>query len=275
MNYTEVIFEFSHLEPWREILIAYLAEEGFESFEDTDAGMKAYIPTTHFDEMKLKQRCGDVQVDVSYSFKDIEDENWNEKWETNFQAVVIDKSCGIRASFHDPLDVEHEVIITPKMSFGTGHHATTSGMMRQMLSVDFQRKRVLDMGCGTAVLAILAEKLGAKEVLAIDIEEWAFNNSKENMEVNGSKNIEVDQGGAEKIRGTFDVILANINRNVLLQDMQLYGQHLKDGGTILFSGFYQEDLALIKDEASKHNLTFQSHQHKDNWVTAQFQKITL
>ena len=275
MVYTEVTFEFSSLEPWREILVAYIAEIDFESFEDTDSGVKAYIPSLSFDEAKLKQVCDDLGLEVKFTFKDIEDENWNEKWETNFQTVVIDNRCGIRASFHQPLDVEHEVIITPKMSFGTGHHATTFGMMANMLSIDFKGKRVLDMGCGTAVLAILAEKLGAKDVLAIDIEEWAFNNSKENTEVNGSKNIRIDLGGAEKINGQFEVILANINRNVLLTDIKLYAQHLNSGGSILLSGFYDQDLTLIKEEAFKNNLAYQSHQLKDNWATAQFQKNTL
>ena len=165
----------------------------------------------------------DCKIDINH--KVIKQENWNAKWESDFQPITIGNKCGIRADFHEPLEVDYEIIITPKMSFGTGHHATTYGMIEAMIRLDFQEKKVLDMGCGTAVLAILAHQLGSNKVVAIDIEEWAYNNALENISMNGSSNILVHKGGKEKIEGEFDIILANINRNILIQDMYAYSSH--------------------------------------------------
>ena len=273
MNYKEVLFSFKPLQPWGEILIAYLSELPFDSFEYDEDGVKAYIKENDFNLSDIERICKRLDCVVSIEHNTIETQNWNAKWESDFQPITIDKKCGIRADFHSPLDVEHEIIITPKMSFGTGHHATTFGMMESMLDLDFKEKQVLDMGCGTAVLAILAEKLGSIHVQAIDIEDWAFQNAVENTQMNATKFTEVYKGGKEKIKGEFDIILANINRNILLEDMGIYSIHLKQNGRIMFSGFYEKDLALIQDEANNNHLEYISHSVKNNWVTAKFKKL--
>ena len=273
MNYKEVIFSFRPLQPWSEILVAYLSELDFESFEDVKEGVRAYIKENDFNFSDIESICSQLDCKIDIKHKVIKQKNWNAKWESDFQPITIGSKCGVRADFHEPLEVEYEIIITPKMSFGTGHHATTFGMMEAMLSLDFQEKRVLDMGCGTAVLAILAHQLGSKEIDAIDIEEWAYNNSLENISMNGSSNIVVHKGGKEKIEGVFDIILANINRNILIKDMNVYSSHLNENGLILFSGFYEQDLDLIKHEANLQRLKYIDHNSKNNWVTAKFKKL--
>ena len=272
MEYKEVIFDISPIEPWRDILLAYLGELPYDSFVEEEKGLKAYILSKDFDKAVLEELCAGLDAQISFEVKAVQQQNWNTVWESDFEPVRVGDACGIRADFHEPLGVEHEIIITPKMSFGTGHHATTFGMMQQMLQMDFSDKRILDMGCGTAVLAILAEKLGAKETQGIDIDEWAYNNALENLQMNGCYNIQITIGGAEKIKGVFDVILANINCNVLLNDMPQYSAALKTGGFILFSGFYTEDLMLIKQTAIDCGLEYIQHTTKDNWVAAQFVK---
>ena len=273
MEYKEVIFEISTIEPWRDILLAHLGELPYDSFVEEENGLKAYILTEDFDQAALDELCDSLDAQVSFEVKEVKQQNWNAVWESDFEPVRLGDACGIRADFHEPLEVEHEIIITPKMSFGTGHHATTFGMMQQMLQIDFSNKRILDMGCGTAVLAILAEKLGATETQGIDIDEWAYNNALENLQMNDCNNIQITIGGSEKIKGVFDGILANINRNVLLNDMPQYSAALKIGGFILFSGFYTEDLILIKQTAIDCDLEYIQHTTKDNWVAAQFSKI--
>ena len=273
MNYKEVIFSFQPLQPWSEILVAYLSDLDFESFEDINQGVRAYIKENDFNFSEIESICSQLDCKIDINHTVIKQENWNAKWESDFQPITIGNKCGIRAGFHEPLDVDYEIIITPKMSFGTGHHATTFGMMEAMLGLDFQEKKVLDMGCGTAVLAILAHQLGSDKVIAIDIEEWAYNNALENISMNGSSNIVVHKGGKEKIEGEFDIILANINRNILIQDMYAYSSHLLQSGLILFSGFYEQDLDLIKQEAKRLGLKYISHNSKNNWVTAKFQKL--
>ena len=273
MNYKEVIFSFQPLQPWSEILVAYLSDLDFESFEDINEGVRAYIKEDDFNFSDIERVCSQLDCKIDINYKVIKQENWNAKWESDFQPITIGNKCGIRADFHEPLEVEHEIIITPKMSFGTGHHATTYGMMEAMLSLDFQEKKVLDMGCGTAVLAILAYQLGSNKVDAIDIEKWAYNNALENISMNESSNIVVHKGGQEKIEGEFDIILANINRNILLKDMHSYSSHLVSKGLILFSGFYEQDLDLIKEEAKRQKLEYISHSAKNKWVTAKFQKL--
>ena len=273
MNYKEVIFSFNPLQPWSEILVAYLSDLNFESFEDINEGVRAYIKLDDFNFSDIESICSQLDCKIDINHKIIEQENWNAKWESDFQPITIGSKCGIRADFHEPLEVEYEIIITPKMSFGTGHHATTYGMIEAMLSLDFKEKSVLDIGCGTAVLAILAQQLGSNKVDAIDIEEWAYNNAIENISMNGSSNIVVHNGGKEKIKGKFDIILANINRNILIQDMHAYSSHLLQYGLILFSGFYEEDLDSIKQEANKQGLKYISHNSKNNWITAKFQKL--
>lgn len=272
MIFKQINLKFTPVSPWSDILIAYLAELDYNSFEETDDGLKAFVETDKFFEEKLKQVLSDLDVKVEYEVHILKQENWNAKWESNFKPVIIDDRCGIRASFHPSLEVKHEIVITPKMSFGTGHHSTTSGMMKTMMDLDFRNKKVLDMGCGTAVLAILASKLKAKQILAIDIDEWAYTNSIENVEINQADNIEVLQGGSEHIKDNFDIVLANINRNVLLSDMDVYSNSLVKNGDILLSGFYTEDLALISEKSNDCGLTFISSTNQNNWVTAHFQK---
>jgi len=273
MNYKEVIFSFQPLQPWNEILVAYLSDLDFESFEYIREGVRAYIKENDFNFSDIESICSQLNCKININHKVIKQENWNYKWESNFQPITIGDKCGVRADFHEPLELDYEIIITPEMSFGTGHHDTTYGMMDTMLSLDFQGKRVLDMGCGTAILAILAHQLGSKKVDAIDIEDWAYNNAIENISMNGSSNIVVYKGGKEKIEGEFDIILANINRNILIQDMNAYSSHLLQDGLILFSGFYEQDLDLIKQEAKRQGLKYISHNSKNNWVTAKFQKL--
>ena len=274
MNYNQVIFSFEPLEPWSEILIAYLSELKFESFEETSDGIIGYILENEFSKEDIQGICERLDCPISFDYKTVDQENWNSKWESSFKPIVIDDFCGIRADFHAPIDVDNEIIITPKMSFGTGHHSTTEGVIKAMRHIDFEGKSVLDMGCGTAILAILAEKLNAKSVQAIDIEEWAYKNAIENTEKNQCKAIEVLFGGSEKIEGDFDIILANINRNILLADMGVYAAHLKADGLILFSGFYEKDLDIIKAEATIHKLDYIQHFTIKDWVITTFRKRT-
>lgn len=274
MKYKEVIFSFRPLNPWSEILIAYLSELDFESFENIKEGVRGYIKQDDFNLSDIKKICNQLDCKITINHKVIKQQNWNAKWESDFQPIIIGKKCGIRSIFHQPLeDVDYEIIITPKMSFGTGHHATTYGMIELMLGLNFFDKKVLDMGCGTAVLAILAEQLGAKKVVAIDIEEYAYNNALENISINKSSQIVLHKGGKEKIEGNFNIILANINRNILIKDMNAYSSHLNENGLILFSGFYEQDLELIKYEANLQRLKYIGHNSKNNWVTAKFKKL--
>lgn len=272
MNYIEVIFKIEPLHPWQEILLAYLGELPYDSFVEQSDGLKAYIIEKDYSSSALDSICEELKAQISYTTQLVKQQNWNARWESDFQPVKVGEACGIRADFHEPLAVEHEIVITPKMSFGTGHHATTFGMMEQMLKMNFSGKRILDMGCGTAVLAILAEKLGASEVQGIDIDHWAYNNSLENLAMNQCQNIQISIGGSEQIKHSFDGILANINRNVLLNDIPTYAAALKKEGFILFSGFYSEDLALIQEKSSASGLSYVQHTNKDNWVAAQFIK---
>ncbi len=272
MRFFQINLKFNPIDPWSEILIAFLSELNFDSFEETEIGLKAFIDENQFSEDAFQKVLSRIELDVEYEIQSLKNENWNSKWESSFEPVIIDDQCGVRASFHPSLNVKHEIVITPKMSFGTGHHSTTYGMMKKMLDLNFNSKKVLDMGCGTAVLAILASKLGANKVLAIDIDEWAFKNSIENIKINELDNIKIIQGGSSLIKETYDIILANINRNVLLNDMAKYSRALGDNGNLLLSGFYQEDLPLITNKCKQFGLEYKNNTHHNNWVTAHFQK---
>lgn len=279
MNYIELVCKISAENPEeiKGILIAEMNEIDFESFDETADGIKAYISEHLFNIENVKE----LQVNsltnciIEYSWKKIKTENWNELWEKNFEPIIVDNKCTIRAPFHDNTpETEFEIIIEPKMSFGTGHHETTHLMIKSMLQVEFKGMDVLDMGCGTGVLAILASLKGAKNITAIDIDEWAYQNCIENIEKNNCTNISVFQGGAELIKNkVFDFILANINRNILLHDMKYYSKSLKISGNLLLSGIYETDLDMIKDEALKQNLLFEHVESKNNWVSASFRKI--
>jgi len=199
--------------------------------------------------------------------------NWNEEWEKNFSPIMVDEVCQVRAPFHPKLDTEFDIVIEPKMSFGTGHHATTHMMIQHILKEDWQDKKVLDMGCGTGVLAILSEMKGANPIDAIDIDNWCYLNTLENIERNNCKHISTYEGDAGLLEGkNYDTIIANINRNILLKDMATYANCLNEKGSLFLSGFYQEDLAIIKESCEKLGLSYESHLERDNWIAAKFVK---
>lgn len=272
MIYYKYHFSVNPVEPFSSLLQAQLGNMLFESFVDTPDGFDAYIAEK---DMPLKVENirleGFPKVEVSYTKEKVEDQNWNEEWEKNFDPISIG-DCHIRATFHpESTGFKHEIVIDPKMSFGTGHHQTTTMMVQFILEMDLKEKSILDMGAGTAVLAILSKMKGAGRTLAIDIDEWAYENAKENVHLNGYNDIAVEIGGAELL-GTqsFDVILANINRNILLNDIKYYTRVLNKGGEILFSGFYQEDIPYIQQECEKNNLTFLEKKNINNWAALKF-----
>jgi len=273
MNYIEVNWKVAPVIPFREILTVYLADIGFESFVDTEDGLLAYIPIDLLAEEnlhQLQQTMKDMESDCSFSLQEIQQQNWNAEWESQFSPIEVSAECRVRAPFHEVIPVKYDLIIEPKMSFGTGHHATTFLMLDQMLKMDFSGKAVLDMGSGTGVLAFLAEKMGAARIDAIDIDGWAFENCVENAERNGCHKTQVIKGGAEQIQQQYDVIIANINRNILVQDGQVYMDHLMLGGTLLLSGFYEEDQSILKEAFS--SLRFIQSQVKDGWCMMELSK---
>lgn len=276
MIYTEIDFKISPLQPASEILIAELGELGFESFVEEEDGLKAYFPGEEFDTKVLKELfvMQNPEFNITYQIQGIENINWNAKWESDYESVLIDNRCYIRAPFHKTIpDIEFEIEIEPKMSFGTAHHETTSQMISLLLKEDVEDKDVLDMGCGTAVLAILAKMKNAKNVHAIDNDEWAYNNSVENVGRNNFQDIIVEQGDAALLKNkSFDVILANINKNILLADMEAYSKSLNAMGVIMFSGFYINDLEDIKAKAYENGLVYIKHIDNNNWVAAKFSK---
>ena len=276
MQYTETQLTFSPATPDnREILTALLAEIGYDSFMETPKGLSAYIQTALFDAAATEAAVRPVEAIFEWlkiSSEPMPDKDWNAEWEKSFTPITVAGKCRIRAPFHEydaqyPLDI----IIEPKMSFGTGHHATTTLMIRQMLDTDLAGKAVLDMGCGTGVLAIVAKKLGAQSVTAIDIDHWSVENSQENAARNNVE-LTVIEGGVEAIRGSFDVILANINRNILLEQMPTYAIALNDGGVLCLSGFYTADLGIIGERAGQLGLQLVKTVDQDDWVSAKFVK---
>ena len=276
MIYTEVQFKISPQQPAAEILIAELSELGFESFIEEEDGLKAYIADEKFAKEELQGLfvLQNKEFDISYKLKTIADENWNAKWESDYESVIIDERCYIHAPFHDSKpEIEFEILIEPKMSFGTAHHETTAQMIKLLLDENVEEKSVLDMGCGTAVLAILAKMKNASIVHAIDNDEWAYNNAVENTKRNHFPDILVEQGDAALLHDrTYDVILANINKNILLADMEVYSKSLQSGGLIMFSGFYIIDLNDIKTKALEFGLDYVLHSVKNDWVAAKFLK---
>lgn len=274
MDYIELKCEKPASDEQLEILIADLADLGFESFTEEADHLLAYIPEKEFSKDMLSVNSFVVEQETKgkLAIKLIKAQNWNAVWESNYDPVVIDGRCQIRAPFHPAISsMEYDIVIHPKMSFGTAHHETTSQIIGMLLDEEVEGLNVLDMGCGTGVLAILAILKGAKSAVAIDFDEWAYHNTIENIALNKVKNIVVKLGDASLLgRETFDLILANINKNVLLADMHIYAKVLKRGGHIIFSGFYDTDLDDIKKEAEKYGLSFRSHREKNNWVAASF-----
>jgi ribosomal protein L11 methyltransferase len=256
-----------------EILIAELSEKAFESFIETDNGISAYIQK----DLWSKDILEDIQILDSHEFiithtvEEIDQVNWNEEWEKNFEAIDVDGKCHVRAPFHPKTDVEFDIIIEPKMSFGTGHHETTHMMIQHLVDMNVEGMKTLDMGCGTAILAILAEMKGAKPIDAIDIDNWCYLNSIENAQRNNCKEITVYEGDASLLQNDkYDLIIANINRNILLNDMEVYVNCLNAGGTILLSGFYNEDIPFIDASCTAKGLTFVKKIERNNWVSLKY-----
>ncbi len=253
------------------ILIATLSESGFEGFEEKEEILLAYIPEEKWQPRVLQQFL--AAHSLEYSIEKLEEKNWNEEWEKNFQPVRVNTFCGVRAYFHEPQEgVLHEVIITPKMSFGTGHHATTHMMIEAMQQVDFGHRSVLDFGTGTGVLAILAEKLGAAEITAIDNDTWCIANALENVAENQAKKVSVKKMDSLDSVDRFDIILANINKNVILKELPTMTQHLAEAGVILVSGVLQEDYGDIEEAASGHQFLITRKLTRANWICLQLEE---
>ncbi|MBE2274355.1 MAG: 50S ribosomal protein L11 methyltransferase [Flavobacteriales bacterium] len=273
-NYLEFNFKIFPLQPWNEILMAELIEIGFDSFTEEHEGILGYIQKDLFNENQLKEinLFKNDEVKISYKYQEMPNINWNEEWEKNFSPINVENQVSIRAEFHENQNLPHEIIIQPKMSFGTGHHATTYLMIQQMLDLDFQNKAVLDMGCGTSVLAIFAKQKGAGKTVAIDIDEWSVENSVENAERNGVE-LEVSQGTAENLgKEKFDIILANINRNILISDIPTYVSVLNDGGQLLLSGLCFFDVDDILEVCTQQNLTLKKKLQREEWVSLLLEK---
>jgi len=273
VNYIQVDIKLSEKEPYSDIITAKLNEIEFESYQETDTGLQAYIQKIHFDEELLNDafKILDKQVDFDFTLKEIQQQNWNADWEGSFDPIYINEQCVIRADFHSATNLRFELIITPKMSFGTGHHATTFLMANELFRLELKEKSVLDMGSGTGVLSILSEKLGAKNCIGIDIDNWADKNAKENAILNACKKTEFELGDVTKIEGRkFDVVLANINRNIILADLEKYCAALNVEGDILLSGFYKEDEHSIVEKAEELSLKLIASKEKENWFLLHF-----
>jgi ribosomal protein L11 methyltransferase len=272
-------FEYTFTAPSSDIqhdmLTTMLAEIGFDSFMDESHTLKAYCSAENRDDIAVDNLLSDpaFQGIQLLNVEEMPDKDWNELWEASYQPVVVNERCRVRAPFHEPdPSFEFDLVIEPKMSFGTANHETTAQIIQQMLETDFQGKEVLDMGSGTAVLAILAKKLGSTRTVAIDNDEWAYRNAFTNCELNGISDIEIVLGDALAIQGQYDVVLANINRNILLRDMHYYVNAMRPNAHIFFSGFYTEDLESIKTEAERLGLRYCRHLSRNNWVAAEFMK---
>lgn len=278
MEYSVVKFTSPDMEEWqKDLLIDALASIGFDTFEDDELGFLAYIPKSNLSiqalETTLLNQVDGYQLD--YTIEDIEEQNWNLLWESNFNPITVDNKVYVRATFHEAQPAYlYEIVIDPKMSFGTGHHETTSMMMSYIVENDFHDKSVLDMGCGTGILAILAAKHGAKNVVAIDFDPICVDSVQENIVLNNVQNVTSRLGSKEAIgQDRFDIILANINRNILLDQLAVYNTSLNPGGQLFLSGFYEDqDLAIIKECCTDLGLVFDNHKNLNNWCAAKFVK---
>ena len=278
MKYFEVTFTTSPCnETVNDVVSALAGEIGFESFVEWENGVQAYIQQSLFDEEALKAMVAEFPLPdtkIEYTIVEAEDKDWNEEWEKNFfQPIVIGDRCCIHSTFHkDTPQTEYEILINPQMAFGTGHHETTSSIISELLEADLQGKSVLDMGCGTSILAILASMRGADPITAIDIDDWCVNNSRDNIALNGIDNITVEWGDANLLKGRepFDVIIANINRNILLADMAQYAACMHSGSELYMSGFYVQDIPVIQEKAESLGMEFIHHREKNNWAAVKF-----
>lgn len=281
MNYIEVNFSIKmpeateiNMDSVREIIMAELAMLNFESFVNTKQGLQAYIQEVDFNQKELSALYLFENPDftIELGITKIEQQNWNAEWEKNFESIEVNGRCVVRAPFHQEKDVEFDIVIEPKMSFGTGHHETTHQMIAELLAVDVSGKRVLDMGCGTGVLAILACMKGASSITAIDIDEWAYENTLENVRKNKCSQIIVKKGGAALLKNSsYDVILANINRNILVNDMEAYVKTMSSGSKIAFSGFYTSDISHIDTHARSLGLKLLRQSEKNKWAALIYQ----
>lgn len=274
-SYLEFKFTITPLQPWSEILMAELIHIGFDSFTEETNGILAYIPKNDLNEDAIKSLYIFEQesVEIDYTYTEMPNINWNEEWEKNFSPINVEGKVYIRAEFHEPQSLDYEIIIQPKMSFGTGHHATTYLMIQQMLEMDFQGKKVLDMGCGTSVLAIFAKLKGAGDTLAIDIDPWSVENSKENADRN-QVSLRIEEGTAENLgQEKFDVVLANINRNILISDIPIYVSVLEKGGQLLLSGLCFFDVEDIMEVCTAQNLKLNKKVQREEWVSLLLEKL--
>ena len=267
-------FNVSPKEPATEMLIAQLGYVGFESFVEQDHGVTAYIQKQEWNSKILDDvfLLHSNEFNITFEHNEIAQTNWNEEWEKNFNPIQVDDLVSIRAPFHTNPLLQFDIVIEPKMSFGTGHHETTHMMVQHLLALDLDTKKVLDMGCGTGILAIFAEMKGAKPIDAIDIDSWCYENSLENIQRNNCNHITVYEGDASLLKEKYDVIIANINRNILLSDMKTYTDCLNENGVLLLSGFYKEDIVIIEDEVTKHGVTFETMIQRNNWVALKYVK---
>ncbi|WP_299013255.1 50S ribosomal protein L11 methyltransferase [uncultured Polaribacter sp.] len=273
--YIEYNFTISPKEPATEILIAELGNAGFESFVETENGVTAYIQKQEWKETILDTIfvLNSEEFSIAYQQTEVAQTNWNAEWEKNFTPIQVDDLVSIRAPFHENPNLKYDIVIEPKMSFGTGHHETTHMMVQHLLQLDLKNKKVLDMGCGTGILAIFAEMKGAKPIDAIDIDNWCYENSLENVSRNNCKHISVYEGDSGLLVGKkYQVIIANINRNILLMDMKIYTNCLEENGVLLLSGFYKEDIPIIDAEVAKYNLKLETFIQRNNWVALKYNK---
>lgn len=280
MKYTEVTFQATpNTELAKEILTALLAEAGYDSFSHEEEALKGYIPSEHFNAQTLEELLSEFPLEgvtFNYAAEEMEDKDWNEEWEKNFfRPVIIGNRCAVHSSFHKDIpEAEYRILINPKMAFGTGHHETTSLILQELLDAELSGKRLLDMGCGTSILAILASMRGADPVVAIDIDDWCVDNSRENLSLNRIQNIEVLKGDASLLKTIppFDVVIANINRNILLGDMEVYVSAMNLGASLWISGFYVQDVPVLREKAERLGLRFLSQREKHNWAAVHFEK---
>ncbi|MEZ4849082.1 MAG: 50S ribosomal protein L11 methyltransferase [Bacteroidia bacterium] len=275
VNYIET--SISAPEVLREQVLALLANIGYSAFEDTESGINAYIEEPEFDQETFDHTLALFEGQgVTYVHQSIKSQNWNEQWENSYPSVMIDNFCQIIPSFRKPEpDFAYTITIDPKMSFGTGHHETTRLMIRLMKNMDMQGKTVLDMGCGTGVLGILGSQMGAQSVTGIDIDHWSYENARENVSINKTENIEIILGDSSVIPDQkFDIILANINRNVLLEDLPIYATRLKNGGLLAMSGYYLQDQKLLIQAAKPLNLELVSSEEDNQWLAMTFKQMS-
>ncbi len=273
-SYIEYDFTILPLQPGSDILMAELGELEFESFVEGYTGVLAYIKKECWnpDILKKVRILHNPEFQITFLIKEVEPRNWNATWEKDFTPIQVGSQCVVRAPFHPQTQVEFDIVIAPKMSFGTGHHETTQMMMQHLLNQDVAGRSVLDMGCGTGVLAILAGMKGASPIDAIDIDPWSYLNAKENVSRNAQEHIRVFEGDATLLKNkSYDFILANINRNILLQDIPVYARHLKPGGILILSGFYRDDLHFISEKCAKNGLFLEEELSQNNWIAAVFQ----